>query len=268
MLLSIPKAFQDEIITDSGLKFYLDGSYRKEWTAAVTATVAALPDNPNPKHKHILDNLKVGDEVCVSYRVVADFNFRSDSDQYMLTTEENDRFREYVNAKGWWVKVYAFKGKIFDTWAGIHQDSRMNLIDGIQGTQSEVETWLSQFPLGKTDRYTFNNFFEHDKQQYWRCDLDDIFCKKEKGHLKAIGDRVLCHMVENEVPQAMLIDAHKGKHVKIRYTDRGRVLTGGKSIGLKKDEVVGFDPKYVERYTFYGKEYYLIREDFVTGKWN
>ena len=94
MLVQVGQRFQEELITDSGLKFYLDSSYRKEWTCSVTATIAALPIKVLPKFKHILDQLKVGDEVAVSYRIVADFSFQSDSPRFMQTTEDNPYMRE------------------------------------------------------------------------------------------------------------------------------------------------------------------------------
>lgn len=265
VLLTVAKPLQDELITDSGLKLFLDPSYNRPWNASVTATVSALPIKVNPKDKSIYDNLKVGDEVAISYMVVADFAFKSDSDQFMPVTEPNDHFREFVNSKGFWVKIYALPGKITHTWVGIYQDNRTNIIDGIQGTQSQVETWLAKFPIGKTDIYTFNNLFTHEGKDYWKCDLDQIFAKKVKGHWVAIGDRVICKPIEEEVPEKFLIDAHKGQSVKMRYQDRASVLTGN---GFKKGERLSFSPRHLEKYTFGSKEYYLIKENYVQGKWN
>lgn len=268
VLLSIEKAFQDEIITDSGLKFYIDPSYKKEWQVSVTAKIASLPVKYDKKYQKIIDALEVGDDVCVSFMVVSDFKFAGDGHRFMLTTEENDTFREYVNGSGYWVKVYALPGKISPIWVGVYQDNYMNIIDGIQGSQSQVETWLSQFPLGKTDIYTFNNFFEYDGKEYWECDLDQIFAKRVKGHLVAIGDRVICKPIEEIVPNEYLIASHQGHDVKMRYMDRGRVLSGGKEMGIKKDSIISFDPKYCEKYEFYGKQYFLINQRLVNGKWN
>lgn len=270
VLVQVEQAFQEELITDSGIKFYLDSSYKKEWTCSVIATVAALPIKVNPKFKHIFDELKVGDEIAVSYRIIADFAFQSDALRFMQVTEDNPHTREYVNAKGEWVKVYALKSpyKPFPIWIGVHQDSRGNVISGVQGDESDVERWLAQFPLGKTDIYSFNNLFSHEGQDYWKCDIDEIFAKKVKGHWVAIGDRVICKPVQERVPDERLIDAHKGHKVEMKYQDRGRVVTGGKSKGIKKDDLVSFNPRYLEKYDFSGTEYYLINEQLVNAKWN
>lgn len=268
VLVQIEQAFQDEIITDSGLKLYLDPSYQKAWQSTVQGVVSRLPIKVNPKDKAIYDQLKVGDEVAMSFQVVADFEFKSDSDQFMPVTEGNDMYREFTNAKGYWVKVYALPGKISALWVGLYQDNRTNLIDGIQGTQSQVETWLSQFPIGKTDIYSFNNLFTYNGEDYWKADLDQIFAKKVKGHWVAIGNRVIMKPVDEKVPDQYLIDAHKGNDVQIRHQDRGRTITGGKSKGIKKDDVISFDPRHLEKYIFDHKEYYLINQELIKGKWN
>ena len=52
-LLHIDQALQDQLITDSGLKLFLDPSYHKEWNASVTARVAALPIKVNTKEQKI-----------------------------------------------------------------------------------------------------------------------------------------------------------------------------------------------------------------------
>jgi len=268
VLLCVDKPLQDELITDSGVKFYIDPTFKKEWQSSVTATIVALPIKVNPKHKYIFDSLKVGDEVAMSYRVVADFEFQSDAPRFMLTTEDNPYIREYVNAKGEWVKIYAIPGKISKIWVGIYQDRNRNVLDGMQGSEAQMERWLAQFPLGKTDIYSFNNLFSYKGKDYWKCDLDDIFAKKVKGHWVAVGDRVMCKPVEEVVPDRALVGELTGQDVKIRYQDRAKVLTGGKKKGLKKDEVIGFNPRYLEKYNFGNNEYYLINEMLINGKWN
>ena len=270
VLVTVEQAFQDELTTDSGIKFYIDPSYKKEMQASVVCKIAALPIKVNPKFKYIFDQLKVGDEIAVSYRIVADFTFQSDAPRFMQVTEDNPYVREYVNARGEWVKVYAISppGKAFPIWVGVYQDARNKVISGVQGTESDMEKWLTQFPLGKTDIYSFNNLFEYDGKDYWKCDLDEIFAKKVKGHWVAVGDRVLCKPITERVPDERLIDAHKGHKVEIRYQDRGRVESSPKSIPLKKGQTISFNPRYLEKYDFGDNNYYLINQKFVQGIWN
>lgn len=272
VLLTIPKALSDELITDSGVKFYLDPEYHKEQNVAVVATIAALPIKYSKQDKKILDQLKVGDEVCVSYSIVADFEFKSDSDRFMKATEDNPYVEEYTNSKGEWVKIYAvpnLKGLSKIQWVGVYQDRNRKVIDGTQGTERDVKRWLSQFQIGKTDIYNFNNYFEYNGAEYWKCSPNLIFAKKENGHLVAIGDRVISRPIEEDVPREIArAIVTTTDDVKIRYQDRGKVLTGGKEIGIKKEQTISFPPLFNEKYKFYNKDYFLIRQKYIGGIWN
>lgn len=269
VLLTIPKALQDELVTDSGLSLYIDPSYRKEWQSTVTATIAALPIKvSNPLERKILSKLKVGDEVAISYRVVADFDFKSDSDRFMEASEGSPYLRTYFNGKGDKIEVAAFPGVISPIWVGYLMDKKNRHIDGVQGSESQLERWMSQFQFGKTDIYGFNNFFSHNGQDYWRCDLTEIYAKKEKDKVVSVGDRVIGKPIDEEIPADVLQHIqHTNEKVKVRYQDRFKVLTGGEDAGFKKNDVVAFAPNYLEKYTFWGKQFYLINEKLITGKW-
>jgi co-chaperonin GroES (HSP10) len=271
ILITIKQALQDEIVTDSGLKLYIAPDYKKEWQASVTGVIAALPLQKTGKDKDVLSQLKVGDEVCFSYQVVADFDFSSDGERFMPCVEENDYVKEFVNGKGEMIRVYAlpkrsgFKGAI---WCGVLQNKSKQLIDGVQGDEETVERWLSQFPLGKTDNYRFNNLFSFEGKDYWKSYPEQIFAKKVKGKWVAVGDRVICKPVDEKIKDQYFFD-EKGKHeVMVRHQDRGRVLSGGKSKKLKKENIVSFSPVYIEKYDIEGTQYFLINENQVDGKWN
>lgn len=271
VLLKIEKALQDEIITDSGLKFYLDPTYKKEWTATVVGTVVGLPIKAYGHNKDVISKLKIGDEVCISYRVVADFSFKGDGYRFMQTTEDNPYHKEFINGNGEWVKKYALpkrSGLVGVTWVGVHTDKYSNYIDGVQGTESDVDRWMAQFPFGKTDDYTFNNFFSYKGKDYWRCNIDDVFAISVNGKLTAVGDKVIGRYVEEDVPDEIKKSILYSGEVKIRYQDRLRVLTGGESLGLVKNNTVGIIPGHLQKYTFYGKEYYLVKTSSITGKWS
>lgn len=271
VLLSIPQALQDEIVTDSGLKLYIDPTYSKEWHSAVTATIAALPIKVSKKDEAVISQLKIGDEVAMSYQIVADFEFKGDGHRFMPSTEDDRYTKEFVNGKGETVRVYGlakrsgFKGL---TWVATYQNKRREVIDGIQGDEETVERWLSQFPFGKTDEYTFNNFFEYNGTDYWKAFPDEIFAKKVKGHWVAIGDRIICTPIDEDVPVELLQKIQHHESVKIRRQDRATVLSGGKRMNLKKGDVISFNPSHCEKYKFGNSDYYLINERVVNGKWN
>ena len=263
VLLNLATPLQEEIITPSGLKLYLDGTYNKNYTATVTAKIAELPLNYRDK------KLKEGDEVCISYQVVYDMDYGSDGKRFMPTTEGNDYFREFVNGRGEKIGLYALpkrSGLSKAEWVGVYQDKFRNVVDGTQGHQSKVETWLAQFPIGKTDDYRFNNFFEFGKHDYWKCDISEIFAKRENGHLIAVSDRVICKPYEEDAPQEVIQQVKHANSVKIRYQDRGIVLSSPVK-EYKKEQIVSFNPEKVEKYSFYGRDYYLIRHDLINGIW-
>lgn len=268
VLLSIDKPIQDEIVTEGGLKLFLAGDYDKAWNATVTAKIVALPTKCDPKHKKILDNLSVGDEVAISYLVCADLHFKSDAHRFMPVTEGNDLMREWINGYSEKLRVYALPGKISKIWVGVLQDKYNNLVDGMQGTESQMNRWLSQFEMGKTDSYSFMNFFEYEGEDLWKCDLTDIFAKKVDGHLVAVGDKVICKPVEEDVPEDVKRSLNHDGDLKIRYQDRGRVISGGREKGLKKDQVISFNPMFLEKYKFFNKDYYLVSESRVLGIWS
>lgn len=270
VLIKIKEALQSELITDSGLRLYFDGSYRREWTSSVVGTVVALPLKMSAKEKKIAGSLKVGDEICFSYRVVADFEFKGDGQRFMPATEDNPYTKEFISGQGERISMYALpkrKGLIGSMWVGMYLDKKRNLISGQQGTEEEVQRWMSQFQFGKTDEYTFNNFFEFEGEQYWKANLEDIFAKKVRGHLVAVGNRVICRPIEEDVPDEVKKSMGYMGDVKIRHQNKAKVLTGGKEKGVKKDEVISFNPQFCEKYNFYGKDYFLVNQNFILGKW-
>lgn len=272
VILELDKPFEDEIITKGGLHLYLDSSFRKSYNVTTKAKIAHLPVNPDPKFKKIIAQLQVGDEVAINYLVCGDVTYRGDEGQFMSSIEAKDeRMQEYRNGKGERIHIYAFqKRKGFgDVWAGVYLDKRGQYIDGCQGSEEDVSRWKSQFSFGKTDIYFHNNLFEYKGKTYWKCSPDEIYAKRIKGHLVAIGNRVIMQPVEEQVPlDVKHYIASLTDDVKIQYQDRGSVLTGGKSRGFKRNDVVSFESKFLEKYSFFGKNYFVVNENLVIGKWN
>lgn len=271
VLLSVENVLQETITTDSGIKFFINPDYNREWNVATVAKVAAIPINQIQKDKSILESIKIGDEICFSYQVISDVSFGSDGHSFMPATEEDPYTKEFINGKGETVRIYGlakrsgFKGL---TWIGTYQNKKREIISGVQGSESEIEKWLSQFPFGTSDRYTFNNLFNYEGKDYWKCWPDQIFAKKVKGHWVAIGDRIICTPIDEDVPVELLQKIQHHESVKIRRQDRATVLSGGKRMNLKKGDVISFNPSHCEKYKFGNSDYYLINERVVNGKWN
>jgi hypothetical protein len=269
-LLSVEKAINDEIVLDSGVKLYMDGSYRKEWESAVTATVKALPEKISSKEKKIAEKLSAGDEVAIDYRVVYDLEFKGDGERFMPVTEENPYRQEFANGKGEWLRCYALptrKGLSKATWVGTYFGKYNHFVDGCQGDEAALNRWKSQFQFGKTDIYSHRNLFSYNKQDLWKADLNQIFAKKKDGHIVAVGNRIICKPIDEDVPRETNDLLIRTTDVKIRYQDRARVISSSRS-DIKKDYIISFRPMDIERYVMWGQEYYLINEKFVQGLWS
>lgn len=271
ILVSIPSAFSDEISTPSGIKLYLDSSYNKEWNVSVTGTITHMPDHYDDAFADVAKGLKVGDTIAFSFRVVADFEFHSDTDHFMLVTPDDSPFvRKYTNKKGEWINVRAIPSVTGHRWAAWYTDKYLRRIDGIDGGEEEVERWMSQFQFGKIDSYYFRNRLFLNGADYWKVEFDDVFAKKEGKRWVSVGEKVLCRPIERNIGKVVQLSA--GIHipdsaVKLRFYDRGRLIHNIPSMGLKAGQIIGFDQKYVEKYELDGIEYFLIKKVRVDNRW-
>jgi len=82
VLIAIPKAFEDEIVTDSGFRLFKDSSFQKEWNASIVGTVSALSDLVSDQNKSIYDELDLGMTIACDYKVIADFDYVSDAKHF------------------------------------------------------------------------------------------------------------------------------------------------------------------------------------------
>lgn len=263
VLLCLDRALNEEIILNGGIKLFLDPTWRPEWHATVTGVVAAIPIHANK-------NIQIGDEVAFSYRVIADRTCQK-IDYFQSVFEQNNKVsRRFINGKGDKIIVQAMPGVISPIWVGYLLDRRGNHIDGVQGNEHDVDRWLSQFNFSSNNDFKFNNLFELNGKNYWRADLDDIFAKRIKGKVVSLSDRVVCTPIEVDVKNK--IELMNGtplpyQNVKLRYYDRGKVVSGGESLGIKEGQIVSFEEQYMEKYFFWNKEYFLIKQNRVNGVW-
>ena len=265
VLLSIDKALEDEIALDGGIKLYKDPAYNPEWNVSVTGKIAEIPDNaPIP--------VKKGDEVAFSYKVVAETTF-NDNEKHVfhsMTDDMNPKFRKYANSMGEWIVVRAIPGILTLRWIGVYKGRDGKVISGVDGTEQDLNKFLSQFAFQQTDNVTYNNLIRHGKNNYWKANYDQIFAKKVKGHIVSISDRVICFPIDVEVPPEERII--NGIHIPdmmmtARLQNKARVLSGGEKIGLKKDDIILFNPRFLEKYELWGREYYVIKEKRIEATW-
>lgn len=79
LFVSLDKAFQDEIITESGVSLYKDTSLNPEWHVTCVGKVISVPHRIDTSRRELKGRTmeaKVGDEVIFSYMCVFDLELR------------------------------------------------------------------------------------------------------------------------------------------------------------------------------------------------
>ncbi len=289
VLVSIPQAFEEEIVTEGGFKLYKDSSYQKEWNATVTGTISHLSDLVSEENKPIYDLLDIGTEIACDYKVVADFDYISDEKHFHCVTPENSlHLRKYTNKIGQWISVRSMpnpkgvvasrvfsvsgepiKGTQEKIWVGWLQDKYMTFLDGIQGDEARLENWLAQFSFGKIDSYYFRNKVYVQKQPHWVCDFEQIIAYKKMGEWVAMSPYVMMCPLDVDMSKKVSISAG-GIHIpesaiKMRFFDRAIHLNGAIEIGIQKHEVIAFQEKYLIKYLIENREYFFIKKQYVDG---
>lgn len=262
VFLCVDRVLNDEIITNGGVKLYLDPSWNPEWNASVTGVVAAIPANCHT-------NIDIGDEVAFSYTVIAD-RTSTKKDFFQPTFQPTPFYQRFINGKGDKLTIVAMNGAVSKFWVGTLVNKFNDFIDGIQGTESDAQRWVSQFSFSSNADMKFNNLFNFNGKDYWKASLDDVFAKRVKGKIVSISDRIICEPIEVDIKHK--VELFEGKKlpyqdVKVRYMDRGKVISGGEDISVKAGDIVSFEEKYLERYEFWSKKYFLIKSKRVNGIW-
>lgn len=110
IIVKIDKAFQDEIITEGGLKLYKDVHFDSEWSVTCVGTVVSAPSiiSKRVDLRGLQNEVNDGDTIFFSYMVVADGDPR-DRDSYH---HENLFYHE--GEYYWKVDYYHYLGKVVD----------------------------------------------------------------------------------------------------------------------------------------------------------
>jgi co-chaperonin GroES (HSP10) len=268
IFLSLTKPIQDTIKVGD-LELYLDGSYRPEWNATVVGEIYGLPKNPKGDNSKVVSKLKNGDKVLFDYSVVAERKFESDGGSFTEITKDSPYYQKFTNGKGERLLIVAMPGKITHIWVGTLHDKRGNFVDGCQGSEHDLSRWKSQFSFGETQKFLFKNLIDINDKDVWKADYRDIYAKIVKDELITVGDRVILEPIDENIPkdvikQMGIVDTIEAK---VRLGDRAKVLSAPDDSNLKKGDIIGFEPQYLEKYEYGDKSYYLIKSHRALGIW-
>lgn len=269
VFLSLTKPLQDTIRMGD-IDLYLDGSYRPEWNATIVGKVAGLPQNPKGEDSGCVHKLNIGDEVLFDYSVVAERKFEADGDHFTEVTKDSPYYQRFVNGKGEVLTIVAMQGKITLTWSGIYQNARKEFVDGMQGSESDINRWKAQFNFGSTQKFFFKNLLDTGSGDVWKAEYRDIFAKVVDGELVTVGDRIILEPIDVPIPEQVLtqmgLEIPKSS-ISARLRDRGKVVSAPEYTKLQKGDVVGFEERFLEKYDFNDKKYYLIKARRALGVW-
>lgn len=265
--IQVEKALNDEIVTQNGLKLYIDGSWNREIHATVTGKVSALPIHGNHS---ALKQLRIGDEVAFSYAICSETAFAGDSENFIETTEGSDHMKQWMNGKGEKLSVMAIPGGFNGVWVGTYNNRRGELIDGRQGNEREINKFLAQFSFGDGSELRFKNLIDIDGSDHWKTFYDDLFAVKRGDKIIALGDWMICEPIM--IDQTTMYNLQEGlslppMSIVFMCTDRGKVVSGGSELGFKKGDIAAGGERFWSSYDLWGKKYLLIRKRRLIGKY-
>jgi len=263
VILQMDAPLQDKVIMSNGDFLYIDPTWNPEFHVTTNAVVKYKPEWYN--------DIEVGDEVAFSYHVCSAKEYPNIADNFHPVTEGNDYYQEFTNAKGLVLRKQALpKTSGGLTWIGLLTTKNGERIDGIQDTEEKVSSWFSQFKFGDAQSFRYKNLIEIGSQTFWKAKITDIFAKKEDGQIKTVSDRIICQKIVIDLTQSYnIINGVSLPDMSLQGTlfDRATVLSGGEDLGLKKGDIISFEPKYCEKYNIFGVERILIKKNRVNGIW-
>lgn len=262
-LLSLDSKYNETMVTKSGFKLFLDPTWKPEENATVTGKVVGTPPN---------STLKNGDTVFFSYVVVAQRDFESTSDVFTPMFEgDSPYFQRYRNGKGETLNIKAMPGKVSHIWTGALWSSTNEFLDGMQGSEHELNRWKAKFNFGGNMKFKYRNLIPIQKRELWNCKPEYIFAKKTKKGLEAVGDRVILKPIDTPIPVEIQREMKIGvidPTLSARYQDRATLVSGGKELGLKEGDIIGFDSRFNEKYDVDGQAYFLVKKKRILGTWH
>jgi co-chaperonin GroES (HSP10) len=283
ILVELPKAFQDELITTNGLKFYQDTTFRPEWNVTIQGKVTSVPlkitagdglgQSLDPDRPRIRPIVKPGDDLIFSYTVVMK---RAQTDNTGEVFLRDNPTQPYVNT---WTNYNGQKiVRIYlqnDKWeVGLFDTKTKTWIDRLKGGERDVENFMGKYMPTENVGFNYNNLLPYDGKDYWMVDYAyAVAIKRALGVFDMIGDYVLIEPIRepNRGTYQGIIEVYEiaqdtdyraiGKVLAI-----GEPLTGDPKLSVKPNDIICSDIRYVQKYEIDGKDYWVIRQKHIYGK--
>lgn len=282
ILVKLDKKFQDEIVSDGGIKFYKDTTFRPEWNSTISGEVISVPmkitigdgqiHSLDPDRVRISQNVKPGDEIVFSYLVVMNRRMTDNAGE-IFTREQplSPYVTVWTNPNGLQiVREYLMNDKyqiaLIDTKSNI-------IVDVVKGSEKHVEDFMGRYMPTENHGFNYSNIFPFEDKDYWMVDYSNAIAIKRKNGYEMIGDYVLLQPIREPYRGTYegVIEVHEIKQdTDFRATARllsiGEPLKGDKRLNVKPDDIIVTDIRYVEKYEIDGKDYWVVRQKYIYGK--
>jgi co-chaperonin GroES (HSP10) len=283
ILVELPKAFQDELVSDGGLRFYKDTTFRPEWSTTIKGTVASAPikltigdgrvHSFSPERPNIKPIVKKGDKIIFSYLVVMN-RTQTDNigDIFERETPKNPYTTVWRNPNGLeLVRIYLqndnFEVGLFDT-------KTREWVDRIRGKERDVESFMGKYMPTENNFFNYNNLLPHEGTDYWKVDyLNAIAIQKEDSTFEMIGDYVLIEplhapmrVTEQGVIEVYNMEQSKDYKATGQIVSIGEPLKGEPKLNVKVNDIICTDIRYVEKYEIDRHDFWIVRQRYIYGK--
>lgn len=282
ILVELDKKFQDEIISDGGIKFYKDTTFRPEWGVTISGKVISTPKkitigdgqvhSLDPDRVKINQNVKVGDEIIFSYLVVMN-RAMTDNAGEIFTREQpiSPYITIWTNPNGLQIiREYHMNNKyqiaLLDTKTKI-------VVDVVKGGEKAVEDFMAKYMPTENHGFNYRNIFPFKDKDYWMVDYANAVAIKRKDGYEMVGDYVLLQPIREPYRGTYegALEIHEIKQdTDYRATARllsiGEPLKGNKKLSVKPNDIIVTDIRYVEKYEIDGKDYWIVRQKYIYGK--
>lgn len=284
ILVELDKAFQDEIVSDGGMRFYQDTSFRPEWNVTTKGTVVSVPkkltagggaSTLDPDRARIIPNVKAGDEIIFSYLVV--MRRKQFDNKHEVFTKQRTRdpyitvWADYTGKE--LVRIYLTNDK-YDV--GLFERTSKTWLDRLDKcSEKQAEAFIEKYMPSENVGFHYANVLPFGDKDYWMVDYANaIAIQKPDGTFEMVGEYALLEPIREprrEKYQGKLEIYNLEQDTDYRAVGRlisiGEPLKDAVKLSVKPNEQVITDIRYVEKYCIDNKDYWVVRQKYLFGKY-
>lgn len=283
ILVELESKFQEELVSDGGMKFYKDTTFRPEWNTTISGKVVSVPikltEGNGSNHSLDFDRpnihqiIKPGDELVFNYLVIMNRKMTDNAGEiFTRDTPTNPFTTVWSNPNGQQiVRVYLMNDRyeigLFDTGTKIW-------VDRVKGALYDVENFMAKYMPTENYGFNYGNLLPYDGKDYWLVDYTNaIAVKRAEGIFDMIGDFVLIEPIREPRRDTYqgIIEVHNLEQ-ETDYKAIGKILSigpplkGQPKLSVKINDTICTDIRYVEKYEIDRRDYWVVRQKYIYGK--